>query len=73
MGHFGTSGAPREAILAPRDHHGDPWEEQDGHQVANNRIFVDLGLISGPVYICFSGPECLTNCFIVRFVSVLFS
>ena len=33
-----------------RDHHGRPWEKQDGHKVANDRIFVDLGVISGPIY-----------------------
>ena len=36
--HFGVSEAPWEAILAPRDHPGGPWEQQDGHEVANNRM-----------------------------------
>ena len=44
---------PWEAILAPRDHPGRPWELQDGHEVANNRIFVDLGMISGHVSVSF--------------------
>ena len=70
--HFGISGAPWEAILAPRDHPGGPWEQQDGHEVANNRIFVDFGVISGPVYVGFSGPKCFKNRFIFRFVSMLF-
>ena len=52
-GHFGTSGAPWEAILAPRDHPGRPREEQDGHEVANDGIFVDFGMISGPVSVSF--------------------
>ena len=59
--HFGISGAPWEAILALRDHPGGPWEQQDGHEVANNRILVDLGVISGPVYVGFSDPKCLKN------------
>ena len=46
---FGTSGAPWEAIFAPRDHLGEPWEQQDGNEVARHRIFVDFGMISGPV------------------------
>ena len=48
-GHFGTSGAPWEAILAPRDHPEGPWEQQHGHEVANDRILVDFGVISGPI------------------------
>ena len=51
--HFGVSEAPWEAILAPRDHPGGPWEQQDGHEVANDRIFVDLGMISGLVSVIF--------------------
>ena len=46
---FGTSGAPWEAIFAPRDHLGEPWEQRDGNEVARHRIFVDFGMISGPV------------------------
>ena len=41
--HFDTSGAPRETILAPRDHPGGPWVQQDGLGVVNSRISVDLG------------------------------
>ena len=52
-GHFGISGAPWEAILALRDHPGGPWEQQDGHEVVNNKIFVDFGVISGRVYVSF--------------------
>ena len=55
-GHFGVSGAPWEAILAPRDH---PWEQQDGHEVANDRILVDLGMISGLVSVSFWDSECV--------------
>ena len=50
---FGVSEAPSEAILAPRDHPGGPWEQQDGHEVARHRILVDFGMISGPVYVSF--------------------
>ena len=63
-GHFGVSRAPWEAILAPRDHPGGPWEQQDGHEVANNRIFVDVGLISRPVYVSFWASKCVLElCF----------
>ena len=51
--HFGVSGAPWEAILVPWDHPGGPWEQQDGLDFANDRIFVDFGVISGPVPISF--------------------
>ena len=50
---FGTSGVPWEAILAPRDHPGGLWEQQDGLEVVNNRIFVDFGV--GPVNVSFWG------------------
>jgi hypothetical protein len=58
---FGVSEAAWEAILAPRDHPGGPWEQQDGYEVANNKILVDLGVIFGLVYFGFS-----------RFVSMSF-
>ena len=35
------------------DRTGGPWEQQDGHEVPRNRIFSDLGVILGPVYISF--------------------
>ena len=57
------------AILAPRDHSGGPWEQQDGHEVVNNTIFVDFGVISGLVYVSFWGSKCVTNRFAFRFVS----
>ena len=69
--HLGTSGASWEAILAPRDHPGKPWEEQDGHEVANEQIFVDFGMISGLIMLFFSDPKCLKNRVIFRFVSML--
>ena len=46
-----TSGAPWEAILASRDHPGGPWEQQDGLEVVEIRIFVDLGMNLVPVYV----------------------
>ena len=52
-GHFDVSVAPGEAILAPRDHPGGPWGQQDGHEVANDRIVADFGVISGPGYVSF--------------------
>ena len=51
--HFDTSGAPWGVILAPRDHPGGPWEQQDGLEVVNNRICVDFGMILGLVYVSF--------------------
>ena len=35
---FGTLGAPRGTILAPQDYPGGPWEPQDGHERARNRM-----------------------------------
>ena len=60
-GHFGVSGGPWEAILA--------WEQQDGHEVANNRMFVDFGVISGLAYISFWVSKFVNNRFIFRLVS----
>ena len=68
-GYFRVSGAAWEVILAPRGHPGGPWEQQDGREVANNRIFVDLGVISGPVLCQFEGSKMLKNRFIFRLVS----
>ena len=56
-GHFDISGATWEAILAPRDHPGGPWERE--LDVVNNRIFVDFAMILGLVYVSFWGPKCL--------------
>ena len=50
------------AILAPRDHPGGPWEQQDGREVANNRILVDFG-VTGPVLCQFEGLKMLKNPF----------
>ena len=36
-----------EAILAPQDHPGRPWEQQDGFEIVNNRIWVDFRMIFG--------------------------
>ena len=68
-GRFGVSEAPWDAIPALRDHPGGPWGQQDGHEVANDRIFVDLGEISGPVYISFWGSKCVKHLFMFRLVS----
>ena len=38
--HFGTSGPPWEAILAPRDRPGGPWEQQDGFEVVVRQDFI---------------------------------
>ena len=47
--HVGVSDAPWEAIFALWNHPGEPWEQQDGHEVATDRILVDFRMISGPV------------------------
>ena len=57
--HFGTSG-PHWRI--PEG----PWEQQDGHEVANYRMFVDLGVIPGLVYMGFKMRK---KRFIFRLVS----
>ena len=57
--HFGTSGAPQAAILAPRGHSGGPWEQQDGVEVVRDRIFIDFGVILEPVYISFLNSRSL--------------
>ena len=41
-GHFSTSGAPWGTILAPRDHAGGPWEQQDGVEMVVYRILLDF-------------------------------
>ena len=38
--------------MTPRDHPGGPWEHQDGHEFANNRIVVDFEVIFG-ICLCF--------------------
>ena len=61
---FWHLGSTLGAILAPGDHPGGPWEQQDGHEVANNRIFVDFGMISGPVYVSFWNSKYVKNRFL---------
>ena len=51
------------AILAPRHQPGGPWEQQDGFEVVDNKIFVDFGMILGPVY-DFFGDQNTLNCFL---------
>ena len=36
--YFGGSEASGDAILAPRTHPGEPWEQQAGQEVARHRI-----------------------------------
>ena len=67
---FGISGAQWEAILAPRDHQGGLWEQQDGHEVANNMILVDLGMISGLLSVIFHVKNEQTNLSIFKPVSM---
>ena len=42
-----------KVILATPGHPGRPWEEQDGHEVVGNMIFIDFGVILEPVYVSF--------------------
>ena len=58
-GHFGI-----------RDHPGGPWEQQAGHEVANDRIFVDFGVISGLVSVSFLNSKCGKCLFIFTLVSL---
>ena len=51
--YFSIPGAPGAAILAPQDHAGGPWEQQDGFEMVVYRILFDLGMVLGPVYISF--------------------
>ena len=39
--------------MAPRDHAGGPWEQQDGLEMVVYKILFDFGVILGPVYISF--------------------
>ena len=43
--------------MAPRDHPGGPWQQQDGHEVVNDTILVDFGVTSGPDYVSFLGVQ----------------
>ena len=67
--HFGSTSGSH---FGTWDYAGGPWEQQEGHEVAHHRVFVDLGMISGLVYVGFSGPKCFKYRFIFRFVSMLF-
>ena len=71
-GHFGISGAPWEAILAPRDHTGKRWDEQDGHEVANDRLLVDFGMICGVYLYRFFGSKMLKNRFVFKLAFMSF-
>ena len=51
--------SPSAAVLAPRDHVGGPWEQQDGFEMVVYRILFDSEVIWGPVYISFLGSKSL--------------
>ena len=40
-------------MLAPRDHAGGPWDQQDRLGMVVYRISFDFGVILGPAYIIF--------------------
>ena len=44
------------------------WEQQDRHEVANNMIFVDLGMISGLVSVSFWDSKCIMFFCMLRLV-----
>ena len=56
--------APQEhhmgIILAPGDDPGGPWKQQDGHEVVQNRLFIDFGVMLGSCFEIFS-EAWLTN------------
>ena len=56
------------AILAPRNHAGGPWEQQDGLGMLAYRILLDLGMILGPVYISFVSSRNLNFHFVFGLV-----
>ena len=64
--------APGEAILAPRDNPGGSWEQQDGHEVANDKFFVDFGMISGLVQVSFWGSKCVKHHVLFMCISMSF-
>ena len=64
--HFGTSGA---SYLAPWDHPGRPWEQQDGLEMVVYRILFDWRVILRPVHIRFLSSRRLK----FHFVSGLFT
>ena len=43
--HFSISGAPWGILLAPRDRHGGPWEQQDGFEVVVYRMLLHFGVL----------------------------
>ena len=52
-GPFWHLGSTLGAILASWDNLGGPWEQQDGHEVVRNTIFIDFGVILGPCILAF--------------------
>ena len=47
--------APSGTILAPWEHPGGPWEQQDGLEAVRHMIFMDLGMVLSPYFEGFSG------------------
>ena len=45
--HVGNSGASQGTILAPRDHPGRPYDQQDGREVVWNRFSIDSRVMLG--------------------------
>ena len=54
---FGTSVAPSGIILAPPDHPGIPWEQQNGFELVVYTILCEFGLILGLDFESFLSTE----------------
>ena len=56
-------------MLAPRDHPGGPWQQQDGLEMVVYMLLFDFGVILGPVYISFLNSRNLKFDFVFGLVS----
>ena len=50
--------------MALRGHLGGSWEQQDGPEAADNRIFTDLGKVLKHDYVSVLGSKCLFFCLV---------
>ena len=55
--------------MAPQDHPGRPWEQQDGLEVLDNMILLDLRVILGRVYVSFWNSKYLKIHFVFGLAS----
>ena len=66
---FWHLGSTFGVVLASRDNSAGSWEQQDGLEVVNNRIFVDFGMLLGPACVSFWRPKFIKMSFLFRLVS----